>query len=79
MWKIPHESELHSRTWMAWPWDADVWDRIPGTDLKRAQETVEQLVQLISQYERVSLLVPHDEKQGLPPAAAALLVRLSAV
>ena len=65
MWKIPRESELHSHTWMAWPWNADVWNHIPGTDLIKAQETIERLVQLISKYEPVSLLVPHDKCREL--------------
>jgi agmatine deiminase len=64
-WRIPSEFEPHNRTWMAWPWDAHIWNRIPATDLARAQETIESLALLISKYEKVSLLVPRDFKHEI--------------
>ena len=58
MWQIPHEAEHHSRTWMAWPWDSSIWNCIPGTNLREAQDAVERLIRTILKYENVSLLAP---------------------
>ena len=56
MWKIPPETTRHSRTWMAWPWDGNIWNRIPGTSLKCCQSAFDRLVRTILNYENVSLL-----------------------
>lgn len=57
MWKIPPETGRHKQTWMAWPWDGNLWDNIPGTSLESAQRTIDRLVRAILNYEDVSLLV----------------------
>ena len=57
MWKIPPETCRHIRTWMAWPWDGDIWNSTPGTSLESSQEAIDRLVRVISNYENVSLLV----------------------
>jgi agmatine deiminase len=65
MWKIPPESGRHRRTWMAWPWDKTIWDKIPDTDLLTAQKTFDQIVRKIAKYEDVSLLVPNTRKDEI--------------
>lgn len=57
MWKIPPETSRHVRTWMAWPWDGEIWNNTPGTSLEASQETIDRLVRVISNYENVALLV----------------------
>lgn len=57
MWKIPPETSRHIRTWMAWPWDGEIWNNTPGTSLESSQETIDRLVRVISNYENVALLV----------------------
>jgi agmatine deiminase len=62
MWKIPPEHGPHRQTWMAFPWDKRIW----RSDLEAAQNTVADLVRTISQFEKVSLLVPpKDERRFL--------------
>jgi agmatine deiminase len=56
MWKIPPETTRHSRTWIAWPWDGNIWNHIPGTSLKSSQDALDRLVRTILNYENVSLL-----------------------
>ena len=58
MWKVPHESSNHARTWLAWPWNVHPWNQIPGTSLDSAQEAIDRLVRLIAKREKVSLLAP---------------------
>jgi agmatine deiminase len=52
MWTIPPEQNLHSQTWLAYPWDRRIW----GSDLSVAQRTVTKLIRVISSYEPVRLL-----------------------
>lgn len=57
MWKIPPETTRHSRTWMSWPWDGDIWNHTPGTSLEPSQGAIDRLARVISNYENVALLV----------------------
>src|SRR5262245_57379961 len=61
MWKIHPEHTPHRQTWMAFPWDQRIW----GSDLGRAQETISRLAKTISCYERVCLLVPQNDERRL--------------
>jgi agmatine deiminase len=65
MWKIPPDSGTHNRTWVAWPWDSEIWDRIPGTNLQHAQNAIERLIRFIVRYENVSVLAPHGMQKDL--------------
>ncbi|WP_162161317.1 agmatine deiminase family protein [Afipia birgiae] len=56
MWKIPPEYEYHRRTWLAWPWDHDIWNGIQGTNLKLCQDSIDRLVRVIANYEDVSIV-----------------------
>jgi agmatine deiminase len=62
MWRIPHEAEHHSCTWMAWPWDSSIWNCIPGTNLREAQGAIDRLLRTILKYEKVRLLAPSNDK-----------------
>jgi agmatine deiminase len=41
---------------MAWPWDGNIWNHIPGTSLKCSQDAFDRLVRTVLNYENVSLL-----------------------
>lgn len=56
-WRVPSERHPHARTWLAWPWNANIWDNIPGTSLRLAQEAMDQLIRCVANYEDVALLV----------------------
>lgn len=53
-WTMPDEGELHSRTWMAFAWNASIWtsDLLPVV-----QENLADVAEAISRFEPVSLLV----------------------
>jgi len=57
MWKVPPDTAMHSRTWMAWPWDSRIWNAVPGTNLRLCQQTIDRLIRSVLNYESVSLLV----------------------
>ena len=42
---------------MAWPWNGEIWNNIPGTSLKSSQGAIDRLARVISNYENVALLV----------------------
>ncbi|MGY3547349.1 agmatine deiminase family protein [Bradyrhizobium sp. USDA 4469] len=65
MWKIPSESAQHCRTWLAWPWDGNIWDRIPGTGLKACQDAIDRLVRAMLNYENVALVVRETDARQL--------------
>lgn len=70
MWRIPHESELHRRTWLAWPWNSHIWDALDGTSLRAAQGTICELIATILKYEDVALVVPPELRKTLPTACS---------
>lgn len=65
MWKVPPEGARHSRTWMAWPWDGRVWNRVPGTNLHLCQQAIDKLVRAILNYEQVALLARECDAASL--------------
>ncbi len=58
-YRMPAEWERHEATWLAWPKDPETWpDKVP-----QVQEVFAQMIEALTPYERVNLLVDGEEAE----------------
>lgn len=57
-WRMPDESEMHARTWMAFATSSDIWGR--GL-LAKVQSNLMLIAKTIAKYERVTMLVQNRD------------------